>query len=429
MPSIIKNLKAREILDSRGEPTVEVELKTDLGIFRASVPSGKSIGKYEAFELRDGEKRYFGKGVLKAVKNINQIIAPKLKGEDVTEQSKIDKILIDLDGTKNKSRLGTNAIVGVSMAVCRAGAAAKNIPLYKYINKTLKLAEVRPRLTLPIPCFNIINGGVHAGNDLDIQEFMIIPARIGYAEGVAGGPQTKSFKENLRVGAEIYHALKDILEEKFGKTATNLGDEGGFSPPLEKTKNALDLIIEAIKRAGYQNKVKIGLDCAASQFFEDKKYILEGKELTSEELLKIYQNLIGEYPISFFEDPFSEEDLGGWQMLSLNSKFLIVGDDLLVTNPERIKRAQELKLCNSLLLKINQIGTISEALTAAKLAKSFGWKIIVSHRSGETIDSFISDFAVGIKADFIKSGAPARGERVAKYNRLLKIEEEIYSRN
>ena len=408
---MIKNLKAREILDSRGEPTVEAELETDLGIFRASVPSGKSVGKYEAVELRDGEKRYFGKGVLKAVKNINQIIAPKLKGEDTTKQSKIDKILINLDGTKNKSHLGANATAGVSMAVCRAGAATEKLSLYKYI---LQLSEnnslVNSPLNLPVPCFNVINGGSHAGNDLDIQEFMVLP-------------QENSFSENLRRGCEIYHTLKDILKKKFGKVATNLGDEGGFSPPLRKTKDALDLIIKAIKKAGYQGEVKIGLDCAASQFFKEEKYVFEGKNLLPKNLSEFYQDIIEKYPISFLEDPFSENDFEGWKML--DSKVLIVGDDLLVTNSERIKKAQELGLCNSLILKINQIGTVTEALEAVKLAKSFNWKIIVSHRSGETTDGFISDFAVGIGAGFIKGGAPARGERVAKYNRLLRIEEEI----
>jgi enolase len=421
--SKIKEIKAREILDSRGNPTIEVELETDFGKFLASVPSGASKGKYEAAELRDGGKRYFGKGVLKAVKNVNEIIGPKLIGKDSTNQKEIDEILINLDGTEDKSKLGANAVCGVSMAVCRAGAKAKNLPLYQYIEEVyrgqtpVKLAEVCPQ-----PAFNIINGGAHAGNDLDVQEFMIVP-------------QEKKFSENLRVASEIYHQLKEILEKKFGKLATNLGDEGGFAPPIRFPQEAIELILEAAKKLNYE--VKIILDVAASQFFKNDKYRMKIGVFSREGLLNYYSDLIKKYPIMGLEDPFAEDDFAAWKMLNSkflipNSKFLIIGDDLTVTNPRRIKMAKEKELCNGIIVKINQIGTVTEAIEATKLAKSGypqggSWKIMVSHRSGETIDDFIADFVVGIGAEFIKTGAPARGERVAKYNRLLRIEEEIRS--
>jgi enolase len=410
----IKSIKAREILNSRGEPTVEAEVKTEEGIFRASTPSGTSRGKYEAVELKDGGNRFFGRGVLRAVKNIKEIIGPKLKGQDVTNQKKIDEILIELDNTKDKSKIGANAILAVSVACLRAGAVAKKIPLYSYISQ---ICRGWASVALPMACFNILNGGVHAGNDLDIQEFMIIP-------------QMESFKENLKIGVEIYQEFKKILEKRFGKSAVNLGDEGGFAPPLNKTKDALDLIMEAIKSAGYVEEVKIGLDCAASEFFKNGKYLLEGEKFGSEELLNFYQYLVKKYPILFFEDPFEQDDWQGWQKLISNFQFLIpkplvIGDDLTVTNPQRIKQAYKKKACNAVIIKPNQIGTVTETIKAAKLAKEFEWKIIVSHRSGDTCDDFIADLAVGISADFIKSGAPARGERVAKYNRLLRIEEGL----
>jgi enolase len=410
----IKKIKAREILDSRGNPTVEVELETDFGKFFASVPSGASRGKYEAVELRDGGKRYLGKGVKKAIKNINEVIAKKLKGLDVTKQKEIDQALIELDGTENKSKLGANAICGVSLAVCKAGAAFNKLSLWKYINK---IYGGRISIDLPKACFNIINGGAHAGNDLDFQEFMVCP-------------KTKSFSENLRIGAEIYHRLKEIISKKYGKLATNLGDEGGFAPPIKDPEIAIKLILEAAKSLNYQNKISIILDVAASQFFDGKKYKTKIGNFSGKELANFYLKLIKKYPIEGIEDPFAQDDFESWQNFSSYfqlpfSNFLIIGDDLTVTNPKRIKMAKEKGLCNAIIVKINQIGTVTEAIEAAKLAKSFGWKIMVSHRSGETIDDFISDFAVGIGADFIKSGAPARGERVAKYNRLLKIEEEI----
>ena len=397
--SKIKSIKAREILDSRGNPTVEVDLVTVDGLFRASVPSGSSTGKHESFELRDEKKkRYQGRGVQKAVQNINKVLAPKLKGMLVTRQDKVDESMIELDGTENKSRLGANAILGVSMAVCRAGAAAKKMSLWKWISK---LADSKPGF--PKPCFNIINGGKHAGNDLEFQEFMIVP-------------QFNGFSKNLQAGVEIYHVLKELLRKEYGEVAVNLGDEGGFSPSLKFPVQALNLVLIAVKKAGYFRKVKIAIDIAASEI-KPGKYDLG-----------FYSDLIKQYPIISLEDPFSEEDYKGFSSITkkLGKKVIIIGDDFLATNPKRIARAQEEKACNGLLLKLNQIGSVTEALQSFNLAKAFGWKITVSHRSGETLDSFISDLAVGLGADFIKAGAPARGERIAKYNRLLRIEEEIH---
>jgi len=435
----IKKIKAREILDSRGNPTVEVELISDDGVFFASVPSGASVGKYEALELRDGEKRYKGRGVLKAVKNINEIIGPKLINQDPTKQKEIDELMIELDGTKNKSNLGANAILAVSMACCRAGAETKNLPLYQYIEEiyrgptSVSLSQVRP---VSKTCFNIINGGVHAGNDLDFQEFMICPC-TGISEKFQSGrlavgenrPQFKSFSENLRAASEIYHNLKEILKSKFGKMAINVGDEGGFSPPLIFSEQALDLILEAIEKSGYKNSVKIAIDSAASEFFIDGKYKVKKVIFTKEGLLNYYFELFKKYPIISLEDPFAQDDFEGFSEITkkIGEEITIFGDDLLATNIERIKLAKEKNLCNGLILKPNQIGTITEMLEAARLAKSFGWEIMVSHRSGDTNDDFISDLAVGVSADFIKAGAPARGERVAKYNRLLEIEEGIHS--
>ncbi len=429
---VIENIKAKEILNSKGNWTIEAEVETDEGFFRASVPSGTSRGKYEAVEVEPK----------KAVENIEKIIKPNLKGEDPTDQKRIDTILIELDGTENKSKLGGNSLLAVSVACLRAGAAEKKMSLFQYIKEIFSKeifskspantnrAIAQNLLAVPKPCFNILNGGVHAGNDLDIQEFIVVPQR-------------ESFKENLRVGVEIYQKLKEILKKKFGNFAINLGDEGGFAPPLKKTKEALDLIMEAIKKLGYEKEVKIALDCAASQFFQEGKYNFEGKEKNEEELANFYLNLVKQYPVLFFEDPFSQENWQGWMKISnlklsgssksaeriwsgsQISSLLIVGDDLTVTNPKRIKEAFEKKVCNGIILKPNQVGTVTETLEAAKLAKKFGWKIIVSHRSGDTCDDFIADLAVGVGAGFIKAGAPARGERIAKYNRLLKIEEEI----
>jgi len=415
----IKSAKAREILDSRGNPTVEVELTTDFGVFLASVPSGASKGKYEAVELRDGGKRYQGRGVLKAIKNVNKIIAPKLKGKDVTHQKKVDELMIELDDTENKSKLGANAIAGVSMAVCRAGAAAKGISLYKHISEISGSRLQISGFKIPTPCFNVINGGAHAGNELDFQEFMI-------------APQAKIFQKDLQIASEIYQELKNIIKEKSIDLATNVGDEGGFAPPVRVPEEALNLIFEAVRKCGYQKQIKIILDIAASQLYTRGQYKMKFGVFTSEGLLRYYLDLIKKYPIIGLEDPFAEDDWQGWQMLTSNikgqkSKVLIIGDDLTVTNPKRIKEARERKACNAIVLKPNQIGTVSEVIEAAKLAKSYGWRVMVSHRSGETCDDFISDLAVGISADLIKAGAPARGERVAKYNRLFKIEEELKS--
>ncbi|XOB42248.1 MAG: phosphopyruvate hydratase [Candidatus Nealsonbacteria bacterium] len=414
--SKIRKVKAREILDSRGNPTIEVELETNDGVFVSSAPSGASAGKYETVELRDKEKRYFGKGVLRAVDNINNIIAPKVIGKDPGSQKQIDALMIKLDGTENKSYLGANAIYPVSLAVCRAGAGSKKLELFQYINKIAKrvygLKIEKP--DLPNPLFNVINGGVHSGSQLDIQEFMLVI-------------DDESFSKILQIGSEIYHQLKNLLLKKYGKIATNVGDEGGFAPPFVDSEQALEFIFKAAKDLGYESKVKVILDVASSQFFDNGKYKINIGVFTTDGLLRYYSNLLSKYPILGLEDPFSEDDWQGFK--SINKKFgkkiLIIGDDLLVTNSERIKKAKAKKAVNAMILKINQIGTVSETLQAAKLAKQFGWKTIVSHRSGETDDNFIADFSVGIGADFIKTGAPARGERIVKYNRLLRIEEEL----
>jgi len=382
---MIKSIKAREILNSRGDSTIEVELETNRGVFKASVPSGASVGKNEAVEIKTS----------KAIDNINNIIAKKLKGFNEKKQKKIDRFLIKLDGTSNKSNLGANAMLAVSIAVCRAGAFTRKKPLYKYIKK---LTRGRTSDRMPKPCFNVINGGAHAGNKLDIQEFMIIP-------------QAETFKNNLKIGAQIYHNLKEVISKKYGRQSTNLGDEGGFSPRINDGLEALELLREIIKK----KNIKIGLDVAASQFKKDKYDI------------KFYQNIVKKYPIAFIEDPFGEEDWNSFKKITtkLGKKITIVGDDLLTTNINRIRLAYIKRACNGVIIKPNQIGTITETLQAVKLAKLYKWKVIVSHRSGETLDDFIADLAVGVGADYIKSGAPARGERLAKYNRLLKIESEL----
>lgn len=409
----IKSIKAREILDSKGNPTVEVDLVTDSGFFQASVPSGVSKGKYEAVELRDGGTRYGGKGVLNAVNNVNEIIAPKLLGKEVTKQKEIDESMRELDGTENKSKLGTNAILAVSMATCRAGAKSENLPLWRYI---AKISEIKNPI-LPTPCLLSIEGGLHAGNKLDFQEFMI-------------APEADSYKAKLRKGVEIYHMLSSILKQKYGESATNVGDEGGFAAPLGKTEEALDLIMDAISGADYKNEIKIVLDAAASSFYKDDVYQLEGNILRKNQLLDFYQKILERYPIESIEDPFSEEDLEGFKDMTerFGKNVIIIGDDLLVTNLERIKKALKEKLCNGLLLKLNQIGTVTETIEAGKYAMKNGWRVMVSHRAGETCDSFLADLTVGIGCGWVKSGAPARGERVAKYNRLLEIEEEINSK-
>jgi len=415
----VQDIKAREILDSRGNPTIEVEIKTGGGVFKSSVPSGASRGKYEAVELRDGGNRFLGKGVLKAVENVVEVIAPKFIGKKIISQREADDLMIELDGTENKSRLGANAILAVSMALAKAGAAVLDVPLYRYIsriyreNLSAEFDEKEYSSHFPQPCFNILNGGMHAGNGLNMQEFMILP-------------QIGSFSENLRAASEIYHTLRKILLKRFGKFSINVGDEGGFAPNLHQTRQALDIIREAIEAAGYKNKVGMGLDCAASQFFDKESYCLDGKHFNRPMLLRFYEELAKDYPIVFFEDPFSQDDWEGFVKITgkFNQGVLVIGDDLLATNTKRMRLAHNRSACSGMIIKPNQVGTLSEAIDAAKLARKFSWKIIASHRSGETCDSFIADFAVGVGSDFIKSGAPARGERVAKYNRLLEIERE-----
>jgi enolase len=417
----IKTVKAREILDSRGNPTVEVEITTDKGLFRAAVPSGASTGIYEALELRDNDKsRYLGKGVLKACKNVNEIIAPQLIGKSVLNQEELDNFMIQLDGTDNKGKLGANAILGVSMAICRAGAAEKGVPLYRHI---ADLAGNK-HIILPVPAFNVINGGSHAGNKLAMQEFMILPV---------GAP---SFKEAMRMGAEVYHNLKTIIKDKYGQDATNVGDEGGFAPNIQNNREGLELLKQAINKAGYTDVVKIGMDVAASEFYtEDKTYDLDFKTknndksqvLTGEQLANLYKEFVRDYPIVSIEDPFDQDDWESYGKLTaeIGKAVQIVGDDLLVTNPKRIRTAIEKKACNALLLKVNQIGSITESIQACKLSQAQGWGVMVSHRSGETEDTFIADLVVGLGTGEIKTGAPCRSERLAKYNQLLRIEEEL----
>lgn len=409
----IKKIKAREILDSRGNPTVEVELETENGIFTASVPSGASVGKYEAHELRDeDESRYNGKGVLKAVENVNSIIAPKLKGENVKDQAWIDKIMIDLDATPNKATLGANAILAVSLAVCKAGAASYDYPLWKYIAKIAKNKEPK----LPKPFLLVIEGGKHAGNKITLQEFMVVP-------------KMETFSEMIRKTSAVYSLIGDILRERYGKGATNVGYEGAYAAlGLEKTDDVLTLINEAFVKNGVDKTMKVAIDAAASSFIYDKDhYNLEDFKTSREQLVEFYTNMADNHSIYSLEDPFGEDDFEGFKEITkkIGKKIVIIGDDLLVTNPEKIQKAIDEKLCNGLLLKLNQIGTVTEALVAAAMAREAKWDIVVSHRSGETNDDFIADFAVGIGAEAIKTGAPCRGERVAKYNRLLKIEEEL----
>lgn len=420
----IKSIHAREIFDSRGNPTVEVDLYTEKGMFRAAVPSGASTGIYEACELRDGDKsRFLGKGVSKAVANVNDVMAPKLIGFDVTKQRELDEFMIKLDGTNNKSKLGANAILGVSMAACRAAAAYKNMPLYQYC---AELAGTKG-VVLPIPCFNVINGGSHAGNMLAMQEFMICP--VG----------AKTFREAMRMAAETYQHLKLVIKAKYGQDATNVGDEGGFAPNIQSNKEGLELIKTAIEKAGYTGKIKIAMDVAASEFYveSEKKYDI-GKKfpaekktadslLTSDKLVELYEEWMKEFPIFSIEDPFDQDDWAAYTSMNakLGNKLQIVGDDLLVTNVKRIETALEKKACNALLLKVNQIGSVTEAIDAANLAMKNGWKVMVSHRSGETEDTFIADLVVGLSNGQIKTGAPCRSERLAKYNQLMRIEEEL----
>jgi len=407
----IEKVTAREILDSRGNPTVEVEIGLSDGtLARAGVPSGASTGAFEAHELRDGEKRYGGKGVLKAVKAIESEIAPKVKGLESTEQRKIDQIMIDLDGTPTKSKLGANAILGVSLAVARASAASANESLFRYLGG--KDANL-----LPVPMMNILNGGAHADTDVEIQEFMIAP--IGF----------KTFSDALQAGVEVYHALKTVLKSK--KLATGLGDEGGFAPQLPNNRAALDLILEAIAKAGFKSgeEIALALDVAATEFYKDGKYSFEGEARTSEWMADYYSKLVSDYPLVSIEDGMNEEDWAGWKHLTdvVGSKVQLVGDDLFVTNPTRLQRGISESTANALLVKVNQIGSLTETLDAVKLAQENKFATMMSHRSGETEDTTIADLAVATKGGQIKTGAPARGERVAKYNQLLRIEKELGS--
>ena len=409
----IIDVYAREILDSRGNPTVEVEVLAGENIYgRASVPSGASTGQFEAMELRDGGKRYLGKGVQKAVDNVNTQIAPEIIGMSVFEQTEIDQLMLRMDGTDNKSNLGANAMLGVSMAVARAAASALQIPLYRY------LGGVSAR-KLPIPMMNILNGGKHADNPVDFQEFMIMP--VGAC----------CFKEGLRMCAEVYHTLKQGLKDK--KLSTGVGDEGGFAPHIKDAKEALQLIVEAVQQAGYRLRedIAIALDVAASELYnrEFKKYVFEGEGVirSSEEMVAYYEMLVSEFPIVSIEDPLDEEDWEGWKLMTerLGRKIQLVGDDLFVTNTKRLQKGIDNGVANAILIKVNQIGTLTEAFEAIELAKKHGYRNIISHRSGETEDSIIADIAVAFQTGQIKTGAPCRSERVAKYNQLLRIEEEV----
>ncbi|RLV94012.1 Enolase 1 [Spathaspora sp. JA1] len=421
----ITKVFARYVYDSRGNPTVEVDLTTDKGLFRSIVPSGASTGIHEALELRDGDKsKWLGKGVLKAVANVNDVIAPAVvkAGLDVINQAKVDEFLLSLDGTPNKSKLGANAILGVSLAVSKAGAAELGLPLYQHLAK-LANAKDDGKFVLPVPFLNVLNGGTHAGGALAFQEFKIAP--IG----------AKSFAEGLRIGTEVYHTLKTLAKKKYGQSAGNVGDEGGVAPDIETPQEALDLITEAIDEAGYKGTVVIGLDPASSEFFKDGKYDMDFKNpnsdkskwLSGEQLADLYAELVDAYPIVSIEDPFAEDDWDSWVHFysKIGSKIQIIADDLTVTNPIRIKTAIEKKAANDLLLKVNQIGTLTESIQAANDAYGAGWGVMVSHRSGETEDTFIADLTVGLRTGQIKTGAPARSERLAKLNQILRIEEEL----
>ena len=405
----IQKIHAREILDSRGNPTIEVDVLTDKGFGRASVPSGASTGTNEALELRDGDQnRYGGKGVLTAVKNVNTVIQKELLDLDVRKQREIDELMIELDGTDNKSSLGANAILGVSMAVAKAAANALNMPLYRYFGGS-------NAFTLPVPTMNVLNGGKHAGNELAIQEFMIQPKGA------------ESFYEALQIGAEIYHTLGKFLEQKYGRSSINVGYEGGYAPRMSESSEALEALVQSIEEAGYtETEVTVGIDCAASEFYEDEIYKIDGKKLSASELMDYYVELVNTYPILLIEDPFYEEAFEDFEALTSELwDTIIVGDDLFVTNVERLSKGVDMGAANALLLKVNQIGSISEAFDAANMASRNGYTVVVSHRSAETEDTTISDLSVGIGAEMIKTGAPARGERTAKYNQLLRIEEDL----
>lgn len=410
--STIKNIKAWEILDSRGNPTLEVEVELSSGVTgRAAVPSGASTGRYEAVELRDGDSsRFKGQGVLKAINNVNEVIAPAISGMPVTDQKAIDRRLIELDGTVNKSRLGANATVGTSLAVAHAAANFTGLPLYRYLGGTTTY-------TMPAPMLNILNGGKHASGAVDFQEFMVVPA------------EATSFRHALQIASEVYHSLKGVLKAK--GLNTNVGDEGGFAPLLSSNKQAIEVILSAIESAGYRlgDDCFIALDPAASEFYRDGRYVLsrEGITLTSNEMVDYYVKLVSDYPVISIEDGIAEDDWDGWQMLmeKVGDKVQLVGDDLYVTNVNRLREGISLKASNSILIKPNQIGTLTETIDAIHMAQQAGWTAVISHRSGETEDTTIADLAVGLATGLIKAGAPCRSERTAKYNRLLRIEAEL----
>ncbi len=407
--SSIARIAARQVLDSRGNPTVEAEVLTEGGGFgRAAVPSGASTGALEAVELRDGGETWVGKGVTKAVSNVRDVIAPALIGVDVTRQEHVDQVMIDLDGTPNKANLGANAILAVSLAVARAAASAVGLPLYRYLGGPA--AQV-----LPVPCLNVVNGGAHAANSVDIQEFMIVPAGMG------------SFSESLRAGVEVYHSLKKVMSAR--GLNTNVGDEGGFAPDLPNNEAALELLVEAIGAAGYEvgSQVSLALDVAATEIHEGGRYALDGGEKTSAEMADYLVDLVDRYPLVSIEDGMAEDDWDGWRELTsrLGDRIQLVGDDLFVTNEEILRKGITEKAANAILIKVNQIGTVSETLHTMATARGASYGLMVSHRSGETEDSFISHLAVATNAGQIKTGAPARGERTAKYNQLLRIEESL----
>ncbi len=408
----IRKVCAREILDSRGNPTVEVDVVLDKDVVgRAAVPSGASTGTHEALELRDGQKRYNGKGVRKAVEHVNRLLAPKLRGRDAGRQAEIDRVMLDLDGTPNKSRLGATAILGVSLAVAKAAAAAAKMPLFRYLGG--------PRATtLPVPMMNILNGGVHADSSVDLQEFMVVP--VG----------ARTFADGLRMGAETFHALKAVLKEK--GYSTSVGDEGGFAPRLQSNQEAVEVILAAIERAGYQpgRQIALALDPAASEFFEDGQYVFrksDGSRRPSAEMVAFYRDWTERYPIVSIEDGLAEDDWEGWDVLTrqIGKQVQLVGDDLFVTNPQRLQRGIDAGIANSILIKLNQIGTLTETLETIERARQAGYTTVISHRSGETEDATIADLAVAVNAGQIKTGSACRGERTAKYNQLLRIEETL----
>lgn len=409
----IKKIKAREILDSRGNPTIECDVKTTKGLFRAMVPSGASAGQHEALELRDRNRsRYLGKGTLFAVENVNKVIAPKLIGLECVQQEEIDNIMIELDGTENKERLGANALLSVSMSICKAGAASREVPLYSYIGELFQVFPIK----LPVPMCNIINGGKHAGQENSIQEHMLMPT------------EATCFSEGIRMISECYHYLAKLLKKRFGAGGSLIGDEGGFAPAeITDVYERLDVILEAVNNAGYDNTMNIALDPASSEFFYEGIYKIGKRSYLGGEMVDFYVDLCKTYPIVSIEDGLAEDDWESWieLMKKLGKRIQIVGDDLFVTNTNRIQKGIELNAANSVLIKLNQIGTVFETLNAIKMAQKAGWTAIVSHRSGETEDSFIADLAVGTNCGQIKTGAPARSDRNSKYNQLIRIEEEL----